>query len=231
MTEPENFLLRWARLKRGLGTEHDTGLTGDSSSPGSPETAQAGVEATTAQPATGSATDELFDLANLPSIESIGANTDIGAFLRSGVPAELMRAALRRAWESDPAIRDFVGIAENQWDFNDPDAIPGFGPLRATLNAPAALTQVSGKLENIRDAIAEMPTSVEADRSSVTAREPPTADQGAPSAPEEPRCADSGVSSQSNETREAVAKTEGVRTVEEYDGSRNFRRHGSALPH
>jgi TorA maturation chaperone TorD len=32
---------------------------------------------------------------------------------------------------TDPAIRDFIGIAENQWDFNDPTAMPGFGPLRA----------------------------------------------------------------------------------------------------
>ena len=26
-------------------------------------------------------------------------------------------------------IRDFVGIAENQWDFTAADAMPGFGPL------------------------------------------------------------------------------------------------------
>jgi TorA maturation chaperone TorD len=26
---------------------------------------------------------------------------------------------------------DFIGIAESQWDFNDPTAMPGFGPLRA----------------------------------------------------------------------------------------------------
>jgi hypothetical protein len=29
-------------------------------------------------------------------------------------------AALRRAWVSDPVIRDFIGIAENQWDFTNP---------------------------------------------------------------------------------------------------------------
>jgi hypothetical protein len=53
---------------------------------------------------------------------------DVTQFLRAGVPAELTRAALRRTWATDPAIRDFIGIAENQWDFNDPNAIPGFGP-------------------------------------------------------------------------------------------------------
>jgi hypothetical protein len=39
------------------------------------------------------------------------------------------RAAIRRAWIADPAIRDFVGLAENAWDFNDPNAMAGFGPL------------------------------------------------------------------------------------------------------
>jgi hypothetical protein len=45
------------------------------------------------------------------------------------VPADLTRAALRRAWSSDPTIRDFVGLSENSWDFNAPGAIPGFGPI------------------------------------------------------------------------------------------------------
>src|SRR5262249_26773453 len=60
---------------------------------------------------------------------SIDAATDITAFLRKGIPQELSRAALRRAWSADPAIRDFVGLAENAWDFNDPDAMAGFGTL------------------------------------------------------------------------------------------------------
>ena len=69
------------------------------------------------------------DLSSLPPIESIDAATDITAFLRKGIPRELSRAALRRAWTADPAIRDFVGLAENAWNFNDPNAMPGFGPL------------------------------------------------------------------------------------------------------
>jgi hypothetical protein len=43
----------------------------------------------------------------------------------------LTRAALRRAWTSDPAIRDFVGLVESGWDFNKPDAISGFGAISA----------------------------------------------------------------------------------------------------
>jgi len=73
-----------------------------------------------------------FDAASLPSIQSITAETDIRGFLAPGVPSELTRAALRRAWACDPAIRNFVGLADYDWDFNAPDSIAGFGPLRMT---------------------------------------------------------------------------------------------------
>jgi len=87
---------------------------------------------------------ESFDPASLPSIETITVDTDIRGFLQSRVPAALTRAALRQAWASDPAIRDFIGIAENQWDFNDPTAMPGFGPMQETDNVPALLARALG---------------------------------------------------------------------------------------
>jgi hypothetical protein len=218
MTEPGNFILRWARVKRESDAAHELG------------TASTGVQTTAAQPRTEAAIDQPFDLASLPSIESIAADTDIGAFLQSGVPAELTRAALRRAWASDPAIRDFIGIAENQWDFNDPDAIPGFGPLRATESAPAVLTQVSSKLEKIPAALAEIPAPVESARTSVTYPEHSTVGQGAQLTPDESSSADSTNPSLSNEMREAREVSESARAIKEYDASRNRRRHGSALP-
>jgi hypothetical protein len=70
-----------------------------------------------------------FDVAGLPAIDSIGAGSDIRAFLEIGVPPDLTRAALRRAWLADPAISNFVGLSENSWDFNVPGAIPGFGSI------------------------------------------------------------------------------------------------------
>ena len=54
--------------------------------------------------------------------ESIVAESDVRAFLAPGVPPELTRAALRRTWSADPKIRDFIGLSENSWDFNDLDA-------------------------------------------------------------------------------------------------------------
>ena len=147
MTEPDNFILRWARLKRESDIEHEIDTSRNGSAIEPKETVLVRPEATAAQPRIDAAADEPFDPSGLPSIEAITANTDVRGFLQSRVPAELTRAALRQAWTSDPAIRDFIGIAENQWDFNDPNAIPGFGPLGVTGNEPAILTQILGKLE------------------------------------------------------------------------------------
>jgi hypothetical protein len=112
MSESESFLVRWARLK------HEAELEATGVGKPAPVEALRGVD----EPPT-----LAFDPASLPSIESIDAATDIRPFLEACVPDELTRAALRSAWSADPAIRDFVGIAESQWDFNDPASIPGFG--------------------------------------------------------------------------------------------------------
>jgi hypothetical protein len=65
----------------------------------------------------------------LPAIETIDAGSDIRAFLTPGVPTELKIAALRRAWSSDPAICEFVGLSEDLGDFNAPETIFGFGSI------------------------------------------------------------------------------------------------------
>jgi hypothetical protein len=70
-----------------------------------------------------------FEVSRLPPIESITADSSVAAFLEPGVPEDLARAALRSAWASDPAIREFIGIADNQWDFNAEGTIAGFGSL------------------------------------------------------------------------------------------------------
>ena len=62
------------------------------------------------------------------------------------MPQELTRAALRRAWAADPAIRDFVGLAENAWDFTDPKAMPGFGDIPAGYDLKKMVAEVFGEL-------------------------------------------------------------------------------------
>jgi hypothetical protein len=132
MSDPEKFIDRWSRRKRKAADEHAPVEAKDAAlvSPPSTETDP-------------SAAGAPFDPASLPPIESIGAESDIRAFLRPGVPPDLSRAALRRAWSADPAIRDFIGLVENGWDFNNPDAMPGFGPISAG-DVAKLLAQVIG---------------------------------------------------------------------------------------
>src|SRR5262245_26198837 len=144
MSKPETALSRWSRLKR------------QSASQGREAAKRANAPAREAakEAARGDAVRDReapaapFDVESLPPIESIVAGSDIRAFLQKGVPAALTRAALRQAWVSDPAIRDFIEIAENQWDFTRPETIPGFGPLGATDEAQSLLAQALGELRN-----------------------------------------------------------------------------------
>jgi Protein of unknown function (DUF3306) len=121
----ENFMQRWSRRKREAKT-----LELRETEPPRPEHADAAADSSALAE---SAPDlPAFDPSALPPIESITATSDVRAFLAPGVPEELTRAALRRAWMTDPTIRDFVGLAENQGDFTKPEGVSGFGPLELT---------------------------------------------------------------------------------------------------
>ena len=131
---PKSFLERWSRKK----IEGEREASDPAAAPRAPDIARLPAEA---------APKPEFDLASLPSLDSITAATDIRAFLGSRVPRELARAALRRAWSSDPAIRDFKGLAENDWDFTDPSAMPGFGALPPGTDITKMLAQIFGEDE------------------------------------------------------------------------------------
>lgn len=147
----EHFLARWSRRKQEASGDHAE------SAPEKPaeSNGSAPSDPAAAEPALAEA-----DLSDLPQIESIDAATDITAFLRKGIPHELSRAALRRAWSADPTIRDFVGLAENAWDFNDPNAMDGFGPLDYSAEEVDALVhRIVGSVvqttENLPNPLAE----------------------------------------------------------------------------
>jgi hypothetical protein len=89
---------------------------------------------------------EEIALEDLPPIEAIDASTDLTYWLRKKVPDAWRQAALKRVWAADPAISQFTGLAENAWDWNAPDGVPGFGPLGPTHNVAQLLAQVIGKL-------------------------------------------------------------------------------------
>jgi len=100
--QDEPFLTRWSRQKR------------DAAAPAA-DTGTLDVAADAPE----------IDLSKLPSIDDLTADSDITGFLRKGVPEALQRLALRRMWSLDPSIRDFVEIAENQWDFNVAGGVAG----------------------------------------------------------------------------------------------------------
>jgi len=167
MSEHENFVSRWSRLKHASESRRNktelprpAAPSGTAATSSANEDEAAGME-TTATP--------IFDPTDLPSIASITARTDISLFLRSGVPAELTVAALRRAWVSDPVIRDFIGIAENQWDFTNPATIPGFGPLHETGDKLNLIAQTvpapDTSLDAFSDRVSDTDASAEKTRS------------------------------------------------------------------
>ena len=144
MTDPEKFLSRWSRKKRGAVDEPTP----------APPAEEAAADALPPVEATDKSLDKppaalpsqpVFDPASLPSLDSIEAQTDIRDFLRPGVPPDLTRAALRRAWIADPAIRDFKGLQENDWDFNDPNSMFGFGELGPDFDLKRMLASVFGE--------------------------------------------------------------------------------------
>jgi hypothetical protein len=217
VTEKGNVFRRWVRLK------HEAKTTAQQA-----EAVSTGVEAATEQSGINAAMQEPFDLGSLPSIGSITADTDIVAFLRSGVPTELTRAALRQAWTSDPAIRDFIGIADNQWDFNDPNGISGFGRLDAAESGVTFLAQLSSTPGEMPDLLAERATPVERVASNAACSEQSEADQHAQLDARKSHSADSITTSFA--MAEARAGTRATRDVEESEASCSRRSHGIALP-
>ena len=150
MSASESFAARWSRLKRTTikNQEAASAEVAPQSADVAPATASSpGAQAVA--PQSGEPQKAPVDPESLPPIESLTAESDIRAFLQAGVPKELTRAALRRVWTTDPAIRDFIGLAENQWDFTDPTAMPGFGPLEATDDVRLLVSQAMGRLSEL----------------------------------------------------------------------------------
>jgi hypothetical protein len=213
MSESENFLARWSRLK------HEAAL--DSSGVGklAPVEALQGVDEPPARP---------FDPASLPSIESIDAATDIRPFLEACVPDELTRAALRSTWSADPAIRDFVGIAESQWDFNDPATIPGFAAHAGADYVCSVAVRGVGTLSTAVGTPAESSPMVEPLASQGTCSDPAElAPQATPATTDHSHEADVGAPAGTTRTAELFTQ---ARELEADLGPRMTHSHGGALP-
>jgi hypothetical protein len=104
--------------------------------------------------------EDAIDPATLPPLESLGPDSDYTAFLRKGVPEALKLAALRKAWMSDPFIRDFRSPAiEYGWDFTTPDY-----SLRATDDVEKLLDRILPRGEPAVAPASEPPQATPAGR-------------------------------------------------------------------
>ena len=126
----DGFLSRWSRRKRGVEPE-----------------APAPLAPAAAVPQPSPPAEEEFDLSTLPPLESLGAGSDLSAFLHAKVPALLRQAALRRVWAADPGIRDFTGPADYAWNYNDPNGVPGFALDLGDVDLKKLLAQAIGAPE------------------------------------------------------------------------------------
>lgn len=204
----EEFLMRWSRRKREAR---------ENVAPPEPEK-PADAPTEPLPPATEGHEPEV-DVSSLPSIDSITSATDITAFLRKGIPQQLTRAALRRAWETDPAIRDFVGLAENAWDFNDPNAMPGFGPLDCSEGELAALVdRIVGGVRKSAEVLSEITGEAEDSSRELGQAETPSVE-----------VAEDSATSQLASVPAATQQTAAENTQSEH-GRMGRRTHGGALP-
>lgn len=142
----ERFLDRWSRLKKAGGAQTGPGSAVDAQAMDQIDRPADDGPRATAEPQSGAPHDAgaVDETRPLPAIEDLTADTDITGFLRKGVPEELQRLALRRMWALDPGIRDFIEVAENQYNWNLPGGVPGFGELEPGTDISALLAQATG---------------------------------------------------------------------------------------
>ncbi|MCC0809159.1 DUF3306 domain-containing protein [Methylobacterium sp. W2] len=127
-----DFFSRWSKRKRAIVREQPpAAVTEESEATPLPEEL---VEGETLPPE---------ELAKLPSLDSLTAQTDLTQFLRAGVPMVMRKAALRRMWSLDTNIRDYVSEArEYAYDWNAVGGVPGNGPLLPTDDIKAMLRDI-----------------------------------------------------------------------------------------
>jgi hypothetical protein len=144
VSEPDSFLSRWSRRKRETLAPAPPEVAAELPAT---ETAQAippdGATPEAAEPALAEPSLSEEELAQLPPLDEIAAETDLAPFLRAGVPRLLRNAALRRMWSVDPTIRDYLNDArEYAYDWNVPGGVPGTGPLLPTDDVAKLLQRV-----------------------------------------------------------------------------------------
>ena len=118
--EDEGFLGRWSRRKRQVA-EADArpeALAPPAELPA--EVSEASAETQQPEP----------EMVEPPSLDLIDKDFQLAPWLKQNVPEAWKLAAMRRAWENDPAIAGFENPARDYaLDWNTPGGAPGYGPL------------------------------------------------------------------------------------------------------
>lgn len=164
MADPGAFLARWSRLKRRAhGERRATGAgsgktrpTVDTAALSSDSPAQSAHDPPAAQPQIDKPQAQA-----LPSIETLGKDSDYTPFMRPDVPDGLRNAALRKLWQSDPVFANLDGLVDYGEDFGAGFALGGAvasvyrvldgmpdpleeKPLEPSGEAPAATADTAG---------------------------------------------------------------------------------------
>ncbi|HEV7260091.1 MAG TPA: DUF3306 domain-containing protein [Bosea sp. (in: a-proteobacteria)] len=133
--EEEGFLSRWSRRKREQAEPEATraATPAEMSAP-----AEAGLSPTV--PA------ESEPEIEPPALDLVDKDFDLAPWLKRNVPESWKLAALRRAWESDPAIAGFENPARDYaLDWNTPGGAPGYGPLTESDDVAGMLRSIFGE--------------------------------------------------------------------------------------
>ena len=174
MSGEENFLARWSRRKA------EDKAAGKAEPPPA-KTAEAPAEEKSPEPATGETAgkaEEPVDLSKLPSLESLGKDSDYSMFMRKGVPEDLRLKAIRRMWATDPSIAGPDLLDMHAWDYTGTD---GLKPLVApAIEAVAAAAKELVERQRASKAEAAQPSGESP--AAETAENPPP-----PEAPEKGR--------------------------------------------
>jgi Protein of unknown function (DUF3306) len=128
VAEPDAFLTRWSRLKRRAQGEACAGgaCSGkarpavDAATRPSDSPARSAHDAPDAQPQI-----DKPQARALPSIETLGKDSDYTPFMRADVPDALRNAALRKLWQSDPVFANLDGLVDYAEDFGAGFALGG----------------------------------------------------------------------------------------------------------
>ena len=114
-SDDEGFAGRWSRLKQRARDDK----TREAAPP--PPAPVEGKEEGRKEP---EEEKKPFDLAELPSVESLTKDSDYSGFMRAEVPEDLRQKALRRLWASDPVLSGPEILDMHNLDYNNVPTFP-----------------------------------------------------------------------------------------------------------